>query len=397
MLKGKNVVLGVTGGIAAYKAADLASKLNKMGANVDVIMTKSATSFVTPLTFRSITGRPVVTDMFEEPAVVDIKHISLASKADIFIVAPATANILGKVACGICDDMLSTTIAATKSPVIFAPAMNTNMYENPIIQENIEKLKKLGYLFVEPECGRLACGTEGKGRLAENQVIIEKIVSEICFKKDLLGKKVLVTAGPTREYLDPVRFISNPSSGKMGYAVALAAKRRGADVVLISGPTNLTAPEGVEMVYINTAVEMYDEVLARAEDADIIVKSAAVGDFRPVSMAEHKMKKDDVSKIELVKNPDILQEVCKKSKNAVVVGFCMETRDLEQQAYTKLINKGADFIVANNVAEEGSGFAGDNNTALIISKDGYLEHFGNMPKQELADIILNKAMEQKKA
>ncbi len=211
MLKGKNVVLGVTGGIAAYKAADLASKLNKMGANVDVIMTKSATSFVTPLTFRSITGRPVVTDMFEEPAVVDIKHISLASKADIFIVAPATANILGKVACGICDDMLSTTIAATKSPVIFAPAMNTNMYENPIIQENIEKLKRFGYLFVEPECGRLACGTEGKGRLAENQVIIEKIVSEICFKKDLLGKKVLVTAGPTREYLDPVRFISNPS------------------------------------------------------------------------------------------------------------------------------------------------------------------------------------------
>lgn len=393
MLTGKCVVLGVCGGIAAYKAVDLTSRLKKQGADVNVIMTKSAAEFVTPLTFASISGNPVVCSMFDEPVNWDIEHISIAAKADVFIVAPATANILGKVAGGIADDMLSTTIMATRAPVIFAPAMNNVMYENIIVQENIAKLKGRGYIFAEPEEGRLACGTSGKGRLANNEIILEIITDTICFEKNMKDLNVLVTAGPTREYLDPVRYISNPSSGKMGYEIALAAKRRGAKVTLISGPVCLEPLEGVNMVYVDTALQMYDAVMENRESADIIVKSAAVGDFRPASFSEHKMKKEDVPFIELVKNPDILQEVCEKKTHGVVVGFCMETRDLIKQAYSKLLQKGADFIVANNVAEESSGFGSDNNTACIIGKDGYCDQFQNMPKSELANIILDKALE----
>jgi len=393
VLTGKCVVLGVCGGIAAYKAVDLTSRLKKQGADVNVIMTKSAAEFVTPLTFASISGNPVVCSMFDEPVNWDIEHISIAAKADVFIVAPATANILGKVAGGIADDMLSTTIMATRAPVIFAPAMNNVMYENIIVQENIAKLKGRGYIFAEPEEGRLACGTSGKGRLANNEIILEIITDTICFEKNMKDLNVLVTAGPTREYLDPVRYISNPSSGKMGYEIALAAKRRGAKVTLISGPVCLEPLEGVNMVYVDTALQMYDAVMENRESADIIVKSAAVGDFRPASFSEHKMKKEDVPFIELVKNPDILQEVCEKKTHGVVVGFCMETRDLIKQAYSKLLQKGADFIVANNVAEESSGFGSDNNTACIIGKDGYCDQFQNMPKSELANIILDKALE----
>ncbi len=392
MLKNKNIVLGVSGGIAAYKAADLASRLVRAGANVNVIMTKSAQEFISPVTFRSITSNPVATDTFEEPKHWEIAHISLAQKADAFVIAPATANVIGKVASGIADDMLSTTVMATKAPVIIAPAMNTNMYENRIVQDNIEKLKKYGYIFVEPESGRLACGTEGKGRLADNTVTIEAIEAALT-PKDMTGRRVLVTAGPTKEYMDPVRFISNPSSGKMGYAVAKNAKNRGAEVILVSGEVNITPPTGVELIKVVSATDMYDAVKKYAPDCDVIVKAAAVGDFRPAKFAEHKLKKDEIPVIELVKNPDILESVCKDRKKGVVVGFCMETRDLAEQAYAKLIKKGADLIVANNVAEENAGFAYDTNTACIINKEGTCEQLENMPKQELAKIILDRAID----
>ncbi len=392
MLADKNIVLGVTGGIAAYKAADLASRLVKLGANVNVIMTKSAQEFITPVTFRSITSNPVATDTFEEPRLWEIAHISLAQKADAFVIAPATANIIGKAASGIADDMLSTTIMATKAPVIFAPAMNTNMYENKIVQDNIKKLKEYGYIFVPPESGRLACGSTGAGRLAANDVILEYIESALS-PKDMKGMKVLVTAGPTKEYMDPVRFISNPSSGKMGYAVAKIAKDRGADVTLISGEVNIKPAPEIEVVRVTSALDMLSAVREYAQESDIIVKAAAVGDFRPSEYFEHKLKKDEIPVIELVKNPDILESVCKEKTKGVVVGFCMETRDLAEQAYAKLIRKGADLIVANNVAEKNAGFACDTNTACIIDKSGECTQLENMPKKELAKIILDRAIE----
>lgn len=391
-LKGKNIVLGVTGGIAAYKAAQTASDLVKSGADVDVIMTKNACEFITPATFRAITKNPVTTDTFDEPKIYDINHIALAQKADAFLIAPATANIIGKIASGIADDMLSTTVAATNAPVIIAPAMNSGMYENPIVQSNIEKLKKFGYIFADPEEGRLACGDVGKGRLCGGDVLLEKICDALT-KKDLLNKNILITAGPTHEYMDPVRYITNPSSGKMGYALARNAKRRGANVTLISGPVNIQPIDGVKIVNVISALQMYEEVIKCCETADIIVKSAAVGDFRPKGCSEHKLKKDDVATIELEKNPDILSEVCKKAKNAVVVGFCMETRDLKRQAYEKLLRKGVDLIAANNIAEKNAGFAGDNNTVSIIDKNGKSDDLANMPKLELAKIIFDRALE----
>ncbi len=392
MLSNKKIILGVSGGIAAYKAADLASRLVKAGAEVNVIMTESAQEFITPVTFRSLTSNPVATDTFQEPKHWEIAHISMAEKADAFIVAPATANIIGKVANGIADDMLSTTIMATKAPVIFAPAMNTNMYQNKIVQGNIAKLKELGYTFVPPEKGRLACGSEGDGRLASNDVIIEYI-EEALTPKDMAGLKVLVTAGPTKEYMDPVRFISNPSSGKMGYAIAKIAADRGAKVKLVSGQVKLKPRHGIEVIGVTTALEMKDAVLESSGDCDIVVKAAAVGDFRPAEYSAHKLKKDQVPVIELVKNPDILEAVCKENKKGVVVGFCMETRNLAEQAYEKMLRKGADLIVANNVAEEKAGFAHDTNTACIINREGSCTQLKNMPKTELAKIILDRAIE----
>lgn len=387
----KNIVFGVTGGIAAYKAAQTVSNLVKLGANVDVIMTENACEFITPATFRAITKNPVTTDTFSEPKIYEINHIALAQKADAFVLAPATADIIGKIASGIADDMLSTTVMATKAPVIIAPAMNSVMYENPIVQANIKKLEEFGYIFAGPEEGRLACGTVGKGRMCGDELLLEKLCDALT-EKDMSGKRVLITAGPTREYMDPVRYITNPSSGKMGFALAKNAKRRGADVTLISGPVNLEPIEGVVNVKVESALQMYEAVMKHCGHADIIVKSAAVGDFRPKGYSEHKLKKNAVGVIELEKNPDILAEVCKKVKNAIVVGFCMETRDLKQQAYEKLLKKGTDLIVANNIAEKDAGFAGDNNTVCIIGKNGASFDFGNMPKSKLAGIIFDKAL-----
>ena len=307
MKKEKCVVLGVTGGIAVYKALDIVSLLRKNNVDVRVIMTKSATEFVAPLTFQGISQNMVTTDMFSEPKAWEIQHISLAQKADVFLVAPATANIIGKVANGIADDMLSTTIMATKAKVIFAPAMNTNMYNNPIVQENIEKLKSLGYEFMEPDSGRLACGDEGKGKLPQPKVIVERVMCELYDKKDLLGKKVIVTAGPTRANIDPVRFLSNRSTGKMGYAIATEAKYRGADVVLISGPTNEENPYGVKVIDVITNQEMFDEILKEYDDADIVIKSAAVADYKANEYSFQKIKKGDGDlEIKLVRDNDIL-------------------------------------------------------------------------------------------
>lgn len=394
MLKGKVIVVGVCGGIAAYKAADLVSRLKKMNAEVHVIMTHSACKFITPLTFQSLSQQYVISDMFQEPRSWEIQHVSLAQKGDAFIIAPATANIIGKVANGIADDMLSTTIMATKSPVIFAPAMNCNMYENVIVQQNIDKLKSIGYGFVEPESGRLACGDEGKGRLASTDMMIDAVIQAIGYEKDLKGVRVLVTAGPTREPLDSVRFISNYSSGKMGYAIAKAAKYRGADVTLITGPTSLQAIEGIRTIRINTALEMYEAVMEHFEDSSIIIKAAAVGDYRPLHFSEDKIKKEkDEFEIKLAKNPDILFELGKRVEKQVLVGFSMETKLLEQYATKKLREKNLDFIVANDLSKQGAGFAVDTNIVKIINKQGIVKDLPIMPKEQLAHEILNEALE----
>ncbi len=393
MLKGKNVVLCVTGGIAAFKAAALASRLCAMGAVVDVIMTEHAQEFITPLTFRSITKTPVVTDMFGEPASMEIEHISLATKADIFVIAPATANIIGKIAAGIADDMVSTTVMATKAPVLIVPAMNTNMYENPIVQENINKLKGLGYIFMEPGEGRLACGTSGKGRMPEPEEIAERVAFEIACPKDLKGVKVLVTAGPTREAIDPVRFITNGSTGKMGYAAAKNAAMRGAEVTLVSGPVNLKPPVGVNVINVVSARDMYKAVTEISSGFDIIVKAAAVGDFRPEAEAENKIKKENASgEIRLVKNADILAELGRrKEEKQVLTGFCMETKDLLQSAGKKLREKNLDIICANNLKTEGAGFGTDTNVVTVLFADNRenLELRGS--KEEVASAILSQA------
>ncbi len=393
MLKGKNVCLCVTGGIAAYKAAAVASGLVKRGARVDVIMTKHAQEFITPLTFRSITKTPVVTDMFGEPRTMEVEHISLAQKADVFVIAPATANIIGKIACGIADDMVSTTVMATRAPVIIVPAMNTGMYENPVVQENITKLKGLGYIFMEPDSGPLACGTSGKGRMPQPEKIVERVSAEIARPKDLKGLKVLVTAGPTREAIDPVRFISNGSSGKMGYAAARAAVLRGAEVTLVSGPTALEAPVGAELVGVTSAEEMYNAVTERAPEADIIVKAAAVGDFRPETAAADKIKKENSdSVIRLCRNKDILAELGRtKPEGQVLVGFCMETRELLASAEKKLKAKNLDMIAANNLKTEGAGFGTDTNVVTLLFADGRPPIQLSGTKDEIADSILTLA------
>ncbi len=393
MLKGKNIVVGVTGGIAAFKAASLVSGLVKLGANVDVIMTEHAAEFVSPLTFRSLAKTAVITDMFAEPAKMDIAHVSLAQKADIFVIAPATANIIGKIACGIADDMLSTTVMATKAPVLIVPAMNTNMYENPVVRDNIAKLNKLGYLFMEPGEGLLACGSSGKGRMPEPEDIIERIEREIGVEKDLSGLNILVTAGPTREAIDPVRYISNGSSGKMGYALAEAASKRGARVTLVSGPVSLHPPAGVNTVNVVSAEDMRGAVLANSAGCDIIIMAAAVGDFRPEKTEDEKIKKSsDFSQIRLVKNPDILAELGeKKAENQTIVGFCMETEDLITRAAEKLRRKNADMIVANNLKTPGAGFGVDTNVVTLIYSGGRESENLSGSKLWLADEILTRA------
>ncbi|MDF2546845.1 MAG: phosphopantothenoylcysteine decarboxylase [Anaerosolibacter sp.] len=392
MLTNKNVVLGVTGGIAVYKAADVVSRLRKLGINVHVIMTKSAQEFVQPLTFQSLSQNYVVTDMFDEPRTWDVEHISLAQKADLFLIAPATANVIGKIAYGIADDMLTTTVMATKAPVLVAPAMNTNMYENPIVQDNIRKLEARGYTFIEPAAGRLACGDYGKGKLADPEVIVEEVLKMLNIPNDLNGMKLVVTAGPTRESIDPVRYITNHSSGKMGYAIAERAAQRGAEVILISGPTNLLTPAGVKRIDINTTHEMYDAVMGQLNWADVFIKSAAVADYRPKAVAENKIKKGEGDwVVELTRNPDILKELGqRKQAEQILVGFAAETQDLITNAKSKVEKKNLDFIVANDLTREGAGFKSDTNIVTIIDREGNQEHYDLMAKKDLADAILSK-------
>ncbi len=391
----KCVVLGVTGGIACYKALDVASMLRKKDVEVNVIMTKSATEFVTPLTFQSISQNRVVCDMFEEPKAWEIQHISLAKKADVLLVAPATANIIGKVVNGIADDMLSTTIMATKAKVIFAPAMNTNMYENKIVQENIQKLKSLGYEFIEPASGRLACGDSGKGKLEKPEIIVDTVMCALEKEKDLLGKTVLITAGPTRANIDPVRFVSNNSSGKMGYKLAREARNRGANVILVSGPTNEERITGIETINIITNEEMYNAVMKYYDEADIVIKAAAVADYKPKKYSEQKIKKgDEELVISMVRDRDILFELGKNKKNQILVGFAAESQNLIENAVKKLDKKNLDFIVANDISRKDIGFAVDENKVTIISKENVQYSLEKMTKDLVAknifDIILKK-------
>jgi len=391
ILKGKSVVVGVCGGIAAYKVVEVVSRLKKMGAEIDVIMTVNATKFVTPLTFRSLSHRPVVTDMFEEPEYWDIKHISLAQKADLFIIAPATANILGKMASGIADDMLTTTVLATKAPVLVVPAMNHNMYSNPVVQKNIEKLKSFGFIIMEPDTGMMAEGSSGKGRLPEPVAIVEAALEILQPKRDLEGLKVLVTAGPTREAIDPVRYISNHSSGKMGYAIAEAAIARGAEVLLISGPVSIEKPGGVDFIGVTTAEEMYRAVMEHYKDYNVAIMVAAVADYRPCETSAVKIKKNDNELVlRLEKNKDIAGELGKIKGNMILAGFCAETNDLLENARKKIEEKNLDLILANDVTMEGAGFGTDTNIIKIVRKDGTVKDLPLMSKLSAAHMILDE-------
>ncbi len=394
-LEGKKILFGITGGIAAYKALEVISKLKKSSAEVKVIMTKAACKFVSPLTFQTISQNMVATDMFEEPKAWEVRHISLASWADIAVIAPATANICGKLANGIADDMLSTTLTACRAPKIIAPAMNTGMYENPVVQKNIEALKELGMKFVEPAEGLLACGDIGKGRLAPVEDIYEAICAELLFpEKDFCGKKVVVTAGGTIEKIDPVRYITNHSSGKMGIAIARAAAMRGADVTLIYGNCTAELPKCTRNIKAESARDMYDAVMFAAENSDIIIKAAAVADYRPENVAEGKIKKGKMEGIALASNPDILAELGRKySGKKTLVGFCMETENLIENATDKLKRKGLDLIAANSLREEGAGFQGDTNKIVLIDRLGNAVETDLKDKFEIANIILDKVKE----
>lgn len=393
MLSGKCVVVGVCGGIAAYKAAYVVSALKKLGADVHVIMTEAAQQFVGKITFQTLSQNLVVCDMFDEPKRWNVEHVELATQADLMLVVPATANTIAKMANGIADNMLTCVYMATKAKVIIAPAMNKNMYQSDATVENMKKLADRGCRFVDADEGFLACATTGKGRLAEPEKIVEAVIDELAFEKDLRALKVLVSAGATREALDPVRFITNHSSGKMGYAIARAAKRRGAFVTLVSGKTALGDIDGVDMVKVESAREMHDEILKRSANCDIIIKAAAVADYAPASVSENKIKKteSDMS-IQLCKNPDILSELGqKKPQGQVLVGFCMETQNLLENAKSKLVRKNCDFIVANNLFTKGAGFGTDTNTVTIISSDGETFSPDNMSKDDLSHIILDVA------
>lgn len=389
MLKGKHIVLGVTGGIAAYKAVDVVSRLKKLGAEITVIMSKNASEFVTPLTFRSLSLNYVVVDMFEEPKTWNVEHISIAQRADLFLMAPATANIIGKIASGIADDMVSTVVMATKAPVWIAPAMNTGMYTNPIVQRNIETLRDLGYHFIEPDSGRLACGDLGIGKLASPERIVDTIVKSFC-DQDLKGQRILITAGPTQEAIDPVRYITNHSSGKMGYAIAEAAMLRGAEVILVSGPVHLDPIQNVQTIHVLSAEDMYHAVMDNM-DVDVIIKSAAVADYTPDCVADQKLKKsDDDLSIALKRTQDIAQTIGNSKKPQVFVGFAAETEHVIENAKRKIKKKGFDFIVSNDLSKSGAGFKSDTNIVTIIDKNDEITSLDLMKKSELADIILDK-------
>ncbi len=390
ILKGKTVLLGVTGSIAAYKMANVASMLIKKGANVHVIMTKSATNFINPITFETLTNHKCLVDTFDRNFEFNVEHVSIAKAADVALIAPATANIIGKIACGIADDMLTTTIMACKCPILISPAMNTNMYENPIFRDNMTRLKTYGYKMIEPASGRLACGDEGAGKLPSEEVLVEEIEKVLLPVRDMVGKNVLVTAGPTVESIDPVRFITNHSTGKMGYAIANAAAARGAKVTLVSGPVHIKADSSVKVVNIISAAEMFNEVKNRMDEQDVIIKAAAVADYTPEKTADNKIKKsDDDMSIKLKRTEDILKFVGENKKpDQIICGFSMETENLIENSKSKLIKKNVDMIIANNLKVEGAGFGVDTNVVTIITKDDVKE-LPVMSKTEVADKILD--------
>lgn len=393
MLKGKTIALGVTGGIAVYKAADLVSRLKKLNANVEVIMTKGAREFVTPLTFQTMSGNVVHKDMFSEISNYDVEHISLAQKSDVILIAPATANTIGKIANGIADNLLTTIAMASTSKLIFAPAMNTKMYENPIVQENMEKLKGLGHKFIQPGVGLLACGDYGAGKMAEPQDIVDYLVSHFV-EKDLIGRNITITAGPTIEPLDPVRYMTNYSSGKMGYSLAEEAMNRGANVRLITGPTSLTPPKNVTLIKVNTTEEMLQAVGDSFDEMDVLIKSAAPLDYRPERVSSSKIKKKDGEidelNIKYIRNPDIAAHFGKQKKHQIIVGFAAETDNMYEYALGKLKKKNFDFIVANDLTEKGAGFNVDTNIVTIIEKDGSSKKYPILEKKKVAKTILDK-------
>ena len=390
MLTGKTIVLGVTGGIAAYKSANLASMLVKLHAEVHVIMTQNATHFITPMTFETLTNNKCIVDTFDRNFSFDVKHVSLAKRGDLFVVAPCTANVIGKLAHGICDDMLTTTMLATKAPKLIAPAMNTGMWENPILQDNLTKLQGYGYHIIEPIVGRLACGDTGTGKMNSEEVIIEHILTFMAKEQDLKGRKVLITAGPTQESIDPVRYITNHSSGKMGYAIAKIARLRGADVTLVSGPVNIKPFTGIDLVPVKSAADMFEAVTSRSADNDVIIMCSAVADYTPATYSDQKVKKHDGDlSIELTRTQDILGWLGEHKRDSqTLVGFSMETENLIDNSRAKLTKKHADLICANSISGNTTGFAVDTNQVTLITQSEVKE-LPLCPKEETADKILD--------
>lgn len=396
MLKGKCVVIGVTGSIAAYKIANLASALVKLHADVNVIMTKNATNFINPITFETLTGNKCLVDTFDRNFQFQVEHVSLAKRADIFLVAPASANVIGKMANGIADDMLTTTILAAKCPKLISPAMNTNMYENPIVQDNIKKLSDYGFEIINPASGYLACGDTGAGKMPEPETLLSYILQTIAFQKDMSGKRVLITAGPTQEKIDPVRYITNHSTGKMGYELAIHCARRGAKVTLVAGPTAIEDPLFVETVHVTSAAEMADAVKSRFEEEDIVIMPAAVADYRPINPADEKIKKDQSDAngnvIALERTEDILMSLGKiKRKDQFLCGFSMETENMLENSRAKLSKKNADMIVANNLRTKGAGFGTDTNVVTLITADACKE-LELMSKADVAAAIMDEIL-----
>ena len=393
MLKGKTVLLGITGSIAAYKIAYLASALHKLHADVHVLMTENATNFINPITFETLTGNKCLVDTFDRNFQFQVEHVSIAKKADVVMIAPASANVIGKLANGLADDMLTTTVMACRCQKILAPAMNTAMYENPVVQDNIRKLKNYGYEVITPANGYLACGDTGAGKMPEPETLLEYILKEAAFQKDLAGKKLLVTAGPTQEAIDPVRCLTNHSSGKMGYAIAKMAMLRGAEVTLVSGPTAIEPPLFVKVVPVTSARDMFEAVTGLSDEQDIIIKAAAVADYRPKQVSEDKVKKkDDQASIELERTDDILKYLGQhKKQGQFLCGFSMETRDMLRNARAKLEKKNLDMVAANNLKVEGAGFQGDTNVLTLITQDEEVS-LPLMSKEDAALKILDKIL-----
>lgn len=391
MLNGKTIVLGVTGSIAAYKIAGLASMLVKQHADVHVIMTKNACNFINPITFETLTKHKCLVDTFDRNFEFSVKHVSLAQAADVFLIAPASANVIGKIANGICDDMLTTTVCATRKPVLISPAMNTGMFENPIVQDNLKKLARFGYHIIQPAVGRLACGDVGTGKMPSEEELFNNILLAIAKEKDLKGKRVLISAGPTQEAIDPVRYITNHSSGKMGYALAKMAKLRGADVTLVSGPVSITAFPGIEVVDVTSAADMYDAITTRSSQADIVVMCSAVADYTPTLYSEQKVKKSDGDmSIALSRTKDILKNLGENKRDGqIVVGFSMETENLIENSQAKLQKKNVDMICANSISTDKTGFGVDTNKVTLIFKN-CVEELPLCSKEETADMILDQ-------